>query len=115
MKANFDFVKRSIDELEEDGDKSLFFYNNPRSRAKLIQDMLAFSVAHIDHIHEPLDNSKRVHEIIRWLDNNYQGFEWPLHEVHFHPNFFTFCTCTFTCLNEISDVLEKIMRERFAA
>lgn len=115
MKSNFEYLKRTLDEFDTDTEKSLWFYNNPRARAKLVQEILSFSVARLNNITEPVENNTRVHELIRWLDNNYQGNEWPLHEVHFHPTFFNFCTCTFTCLNEISSVMEKIIQKRFAA
>lgn len=115
MKSNLNLLREGIESFDNDAEKSLFFYNNPKARLQLIQELLSFSVRKIDGLEDPISNHIRMNEILVWLDNNYHGHEWPAHEVHFHTNFYQFASCTFTCLNEISSMIEKLIREKFAA
>lgn len=115
MKSNLTLVREGLESFDADGDKSLFFYNNPQARIKLLQELLEFSVARINGINDQIEVRSRAVEIVKWLDVNYHGFEWPAHEVHFHTSFYQFASCPFTCLNEISSMIEKLIKEKFAA
>lgn len=115
MKANLNMLREGLESFDNDPHKSLFFYNNPQARIKLIQEILEYSVHHFSNIDDPTEiRSQSVH-IIDWLNGNYHGYEWSAHEVHFHTSFFQFASCPFTCLNEISSLLEKLIKEKFAA
>jgi len=115
VKDNLEMIRHIIEDTDNVGEKSLFFYNNPQARLNFLHEIIAFSVHQCDHIHDPIDIQRRKADIIQWLDNNFQGYGWPAHEVHFHTNFMQHAGCPFTCLNEISTIIEKLMRERFAS
>jgi hypothetical protein len=115
MKNNLNMVREGIESFDNDGEKSLFFYNNPQARVQLLQELLEFSVAKLDNITDRTENRSKAKEIIKWLDSNYHGYEWSAHEVHFHTSFYQFASCPFTCLNEISSMIEKLIKEKFAA
>lgn len=115
MKDNLTFLREGLESFDNDYDKSKFFYDNPQARIKLIQEILEFSVHRFSNINDPTEVRSRAVDIIKWLDGNYHGYEWTAHEVHFHTSFYQFASCPFTCLNEISTMLEKVIKEKFAA
>lgn len=115
MKNNLNMLREGIEHFDNDAERSLYFYNNPTARQQLIMEILTVGTHRIEGIQDPIQAKMRVTEILTWLDNNFQGYGWPAHEVHFHTNFMQHCGCTFTCLNEISTILEKLIKEKFAA
>lgn len=115
MKANLIMLREAIEQADNDPAKSLFFYNNPKARIKFLTDVIEFTVMQLDKIDNPFAASVRIGEINIFLDTNFQAYGWPAHEVHFHTNFLQHASCTFTCLNEISTIIEKLIKEKFAA
>jgi len=114
MKLNLSIVRDALEGADSDPNKSLFFYNNPRARMEFFKQALWFSVEQ-EGITDPANMDRRADEILMWLDKNFQQYGWAAHEVHFHTNFYQHCACPFTCLNEISSILEKLIKEKFAA
>lgn len=115
MKNNLTMLREGLESFDNDAEKSLYFYNNPAARLQLINELLAFSAHKLDGINDPIAARMRVTEILTFLDNNFQAYGWAAHEVHFHTNFMQHAGCTFTCLNEISTIIEKLIKEKFAA
>lgn len=115
MKANLLMLREAIEQVDSDPNKSLYFYNNPKARVKFLTDVIAFTVEQLDKLDNPISASFRINEINVFLDTHFQAYGWPAHEVHFHTNFLSHCACTFTCLNEISTIVEKLIKEKFAA
>lgn len=115
MKNNLEVLHDGIEAFDNNAKQSLFFYNNPTARLQLIADLLTFSVQQIDKIDDPVALRLRVHEILKFIDINFHQYSWPAHEVHFHTNFLQHASCTFTCLNELSTIIEKLIKEKFAA
>lgn len=115
MKANLEMIHHIIEDTDAVGEKSLFFYNNPAARQKFITEILQFSVFKIQDTENPIEIQQKASEILTWLDKNFQEYAWPAHEVHFHTNFMQHCGCPFTCLNEISNIIEKLMNNKFAS
>lgn len=115
MKSNLNMLREGIEQFDNDAERSLYFYNNPLARQQLINEILTFSAHKIDGIQDPIQAKMRVTEILSWMDNHFQAYGWPAHEVHFHTNFLQHAGCPYTCLNEISTILEKLLKEKFAA
>lgn len=115
MKANLLMMRDAIEQMDNDPTKSLYFYNNPAAKVKLLQDLVNFSVQQIDRIEDPVAAHMRASEISNFLDVHFQQYTWGAHEVHFHTNFNQFASCTFTCLTEISAIIEKVIKEKFSA
>lgn len=115
MKTNLMIFRDAIESVDNDGNKSLFFYNNPNARLHFLRDVLSFSVHTTDKTDDDYYIQNRVLEITNWLDANFQQYTWPAHEVHFHTNFMQHCGCPFTCMNEISTIVEKLIKEKFAS
>lgn len=115
MKNNLNMLRDGLEQFDNDPTKSLYFYNNPKARLELIHELLMFSAHKIEGIQDQYEAQSRVNEILQWLDHNFQQYTWAAHEVHFHTNFMQHCGCTFTCLTEISTILEKLIKEKFAA
>ena len=115
MKQNLSLIRETIEGADSDPNKSLFFYNNPRARASFIMDIIQFSAHHVDGIHDPVAMQLRTSEILQWLDIHFQQYAWPAHEVHFHTSFMEQASCPYTCLNEISTIIEKLIKDKFAA
>lgn len=115
MKSNLAFVHEGLEHYDSDGERSLFMYNNPSARIQLITELISYSVSRMEGKYNPVEIKQRTEEIMRWLDGNYHGYEWCAHETHFHTSFAGFASCPFTCLNEISTTIEKLIKEKFAA
>ena len=115
MKQNLQLLKDAIDGMDNDSEKSLYFYNNPPARIQFILEVLSFSTHKLQNLNDPIEIKMRTSEIVQWLDKNFQGYGWPAHEVHFHTNCFQHCSCPFTCMNEISTMMEKLIKEKFAS
>ena len=115
MKQNLTMLHDAIEQVDSDPTQSLLFYNNPKMRLKFIKDVLYFSVHQLDNIDDPVSIQLRSNEITNFLDVNFQQYAWPSHETHFHTNFMQHSSCPFTCLNEISTIVEKLIKEKFAA
>ena len=115
MKHNLSMLRDALEQIDNDPQKSMLFYNNPKMRLKFIQDVLNFSISQLDNIDNPAEMQLRYNELTTFLDINFQQYGWPAHEVHFHTNFMQHSSCPFTCLNEISTIIEKIIKEKFAA
>jgi hypothetical protein len=115
MKNNLTMLREGLESFDNDPQKSLFFYNNPQARIKLIQEIIEYSVHHFQSTNDPTAIRIEATHITDWLSGNYHGYEWSAHETHFHTSFASFASCPFTCLNEITTMLEKVIREKFAA
>jgi hypothetical protein len=115
MKDNLDIVFHILEDTDNVGEKSLFFYNNPQARLQFLNEIISFSIHRTDSSHDPIHIDKRRQQIIEWIDSRYQEYAWPAHETHFHTSFMQHCGCPFTCLNEISTIIEKLMRNKFAS
>lgn len=115
MKNNLNMIKDTIEAADNDANKSLFFYNNPDARVRFIMDIIRFSAHAVDNMQNEVDIQIRSQQIIEYLDRNYHQYAWPAHEIHFHTSFMQHASCPFTCLNEISTIVEKMMKEKFAA
>lgn len=115
VKNNLTFLRDGIEIFDNDGEKSLYFYEHPSAKAELIVEILTHSTFHVDHLKDPISTKLRVNEIMKWLDSNFQAYAWAAHEVHFHTNFMQHSICPYTCLNEISSILEKMIKEKFAS
>ena len=115
MKHNLTMLRVAIEQVDADPVKSLAFYNNPEMRIRFIKDVLMFSITQIDNIEDPIEKKVRSILIMDLLDKNYQQYAWPAHETHFHTNFMQHAGCPFACLNEISTIIEKIIKNNFAA
>lgn len=112
MKANLWMLHEAIEQTDADANKSLYFYNNPKARVRFLINVLEFTAAQVDQLDDPLANAKRVGEILAFMDTHFQAYGWPAHEAHFHTNFMQHASCTFTCLNEISTIVEKLIKEK---
>jgi hypothetical protein len=107
-------LREAIEALDEDPMKSMYFYNNPQAKVKLLQDIIAFSIERADGLTNYAADM-RMQEILNFLDVNFQQYTWPAHEVHFHTNFTQHISCPYCCLNEISTIIEKLIKEKFAS
>jgi len=115
VKNNLQALREALEHFDNDPTNSLFFYNNPRARTEMMKSVLWATIIHGEGINDPVLIDLRFSEIVGFLDRNFQAFAWPAHEVHFHTNFMQHSECPFTCLNEISTILEKLIKEKFAA
>jgi hypothetical protein len=115
MKQNLLFIKEGFDSFDADPQKTMYFYNNPSAKIKLFQELCQLSAMRIEGICNPLDNNTRSVEIYEWLNTHFHKFTWSAHDVHFHTNFSEYLSCPYTCLNEISTCLDKLMVEFFHA
>jgi hypothetical protein len=114
MKHNLSFIFDALTSVDNDPAKSMHFWNNPSDKIKLFGDILMHSVVGQDHL-QGFEAEQRAREIIKWIDQHYDAQAWPLHDVHFHTNFEQYINCPFTCLNEITSNIEKMIKENFHA
>lgn len=111
---NLIMLREALEQVDADPMKSMYFYNHSEAKIKLLRDIIGFSVEKVDEL-RAYEADTRMQEIINFLDINFQKYAWPAHEVHFHTNFTQHVSCPFTCLNEISTIIEKMIKEKFAS
>lgn len=87
----------------------------PDCRWVLIVEILQ----HIDSTYDPgKDASERIdyHEVLARLNENFvstQGLCWRTHDHHFHIDFHRYVLCPVTCLYEIVEYLERLVKEKY--
>jgi len=113
MKYNINFVVDALNVYDNDPQKSLFFWNNPSQKIDLVKHLLLGSVMK-EGLHD-FEAEMKMKAIMLWFDLHYSDYAWPTHDVHFHTSFAQYVNCPYTCLNEISSNLEKLIKENFCA
>jgi hypothetical protein len=117
MKANLNFIRYQLEEFESNPERALIAMHDNNKKCAVVLAAITNSAIYLNGIdvndHDGL--TTRIVEIITYLDDNYHEYAWPLHDVHFHTNFKAYVHCPFTCITEISVMLDKLVRTRFAA
>lgn len=114
MRQNLEVLKQQIDEVDSEiiyAESWLFSTN----RKNLFLPMLQRNILAINKPNGADEFHSKMKEILSFLDERFYANTWPLHDVHFHKNFEEYVYCPYTCLNEISECLEKILKEYFCA
>jgi hypothetical protein len=114
MRHNINFLYDAFTQYDNDPQRTMFLWSHPQKKAELFNHLLHESIHGIDHL-ENFECERKHKEILHWLDNHYDVYTWPLHDVHFHTDIMEWISCPFTCLNEITTTLSKILKENFHA
>jgi hypothetical protein len=114
MKHNINFIYDTFMQYDNDPQRTMFLWDHPEKKEELFTHLLHASIHGIDHL-EGFECEQKHRNIITWLDNHYDAYTWPLHDIHFHTTIMKWISCPYTCLNEIVSTLEKILKENFHA
>jgi hypothetical protein len=123
-------LKSIIDAHMDDPRYSKIFGDEPALKYKMIYNLLGDLVFKIDFLGDPatgpLEIERRRDKILETINSRYQYIigqpykayltqkemcsyiPWRLHDTHFHPAFDDYVKCPFTCLAELSEMVERI-------
>lgn len=92
------------------------YMNEPaRNRLNLFNEVTTQVVLTIDKPQNEFEFAQDMARLTDYLNMHYADFIWPCHDVHFHTNINHWLGCPMTCLNEIAEVLTKIISNNFAS
>ena len=107
FKDHLEALIYAINQLDDDPKSCILFFNHPDKKYPMVHDMLHLAIAHINHTDDVNFHHDLIKRIEKWLDYRVHDHMWACHETHFHTTFNQFVCCPFTCLNEISTVIQK--------
>lgn len=116
MQHHLVYLRDALHSLDLNPTMSLQFWSKPELKLLSIQDILRFSIHHQDRIMESEDCDAKARTILEGLDGkNWHNCTWRLHDCHFHTNFREYVNCPQTCISEIEECLDKILKENYHA
>ncbi len=127
MHQHLKFLVSVVNSIDNDPQKSMLFYttalttttveNKPPKdiRWRLLVDSLYNFEAHLEN-KDIYDRSleRSVDDILDKLNTRYQNHQhlcWKSHEHHFHTTVQDYVNCPITCLCEIGEFLDKLVKE----
>jgi uncharacterized protein Usg len=123
MQQNIKFLKEIFTNFDDDPKISNSFWLHPEHKYLRMMDVLFHSVTKFDNLdinnpflqEEVTTITNQIYYELNDFYTNNQQYCWRLHDVHFHPDFAGYVNCPFTCLAEITEFLDKILKENFAS
>jgi hypothetical protein len=99
--------------LDEDYKIIMQFLERPDKHFDLINMVLREQITkYFDTQKSFNDLTNKYDAVLNMIHDNWWGNVYPVHDVHFHKSFESFCNCPFTCITEVTDCLEKIANGR---
>lgn len=122
-----------LDDADNNGEVSLYLYNNSQARYPFVVSLLNYVVARQNY---KFNNDAQLASLMISFDsqmlqkhkiwgdelskgakfaydiiaNNYEAGVYSCHDTHFHTGFNSFLNCPFTSLTEIKDIVEKVIK-----
>jgi hypothetical protein len=116
MQHHIVYLRDTLHSLDQNVQATLDFFKRPEIKMQHVREILKTSAHYKDCIEDEQSCITKTNEILEFINSkNWHHHCWQLHDCHFHINFETFVACPFTCLSEIEEVLNKILKELYHA
>jgi hypothetical protein len=133
MLSQLKLLVNILRDIDSNPSQSMMFYtggsykqhlSNPNSNPPPTPDcrwiLIVEALQHIDTSNpdatRDISHKEDHHEVLRKLNTGWQETQhlcWHSHDHHFHINFHQYVLCPVTCLYEIIEYIEKVIKEKY--
>lgn len=104
-------VVKTLEAMDTDVDTIMKFLATPETHFTLFDNMLKHEISRLHDANKPISVMvDKYDQYMNMLHDKWWGNTYPVHDSHFHKNFKEFCNCPFTCITEVVDCVNKVIR-----